>query len=452
MFEIGATLREARERRQLTYEQVEAETKIRAKYLRALEEEEFDSLPSGTYVRGFLRAYASYLGLDGRLFVDEYASRFGTRHDDELFRRRRERPMTQRRESSSAVLVALIAVVAIGVLFFVAWRFGPGEANTPSPTVHGDRDDDHDGGAQQERLDRAPGRRDHGDDDAAPRHHEGAGDAARRRVDVDHLGQGQAPLDGQDDRRAGRRSRSAPGRRRAPDDYGFAIETAIPGNLARRQRPRLRDRGKGAVARHGRHGRPARRAGQDPACAGRPRGSDGRKADGRAARDRSGAAARTRRGRQHALPRPRARRARDRSAPCRHRRRRRTTRSSRDCASSPVTISSSRSGGLGPTHDDRTVAAVAEAAGAELALDEHAARHDRGDHGRVRAPARRRSRAQPRRRPQAGARAARRDRDPAGGHRARAAAAVRSRPPARAAGPATRARGRLGARARDPRR
>jgi cytoskeletal protein RodZ len=134
MFEIGATLREARERRQLTHEQVEAEIKIRAKYLRALEEEEFESLPSGTYVRGFLRAYASYLGLDGRLFVDEYASRFGTRHDDELFRRRRERPMTQRRESSSAVLVALIAVVAIGVLFFVAWRFGPGEANTPTPS------------------------------------------------------------------------------------------------------------------------------------------------------------------------------------------------------------------------------------------------------------------------------------------------------------------------------
>ena len=135
MFEIGATLREARERRQLTYEQVEAEIKIRAKYLRALEEEEFDSLPSGTYVRGFLRAYASYLGLDGRLFVDEYASRFGTRHDDELFRRRRERPMTQRRESSSAVLVALIAVVAIGVLFFVAWRFGPGESPPPAPSV-----------------------------------------------------------------------------------------------------------------------------------------------------------------------------------------------------------------------------------------------------------------------------------------------------------------------------
>jgi hypothetical protein len=43
--------------------------------------------------------------------------------------------MTQPRESSSAVLVALIAVVAIGVLFFVAWRFGPGEATPPAPSV-----------------------------------------------------------------------------------------------------------------------------------------------------------------------------------------------------------------------------------------------------------------------------------------------------------------------------
>ena len=121
VFEIGNSLREARLRRGVELVQAESATKVRAKYLRALEEEEFDSLPSGTYVRGFLRAYASYLGLDGRLFVDEYASRFGTRHDDELFRRRRERPMTQPRESSSAVLVALIAVVAIGVYELLRW-------------------------------------------------------------------------------------------------------------------------------------------------------------------------------------------------------------------------------------------------------------------------------------------------------------------------------------------
>ena len=65
MFEIGSSLREARARRKLSYDQVEAETKVRAKYIRALEDEEFDVLPSGTYVKGFLRTYAEYLGLDG---------------------------------------------------------------------------------------------------------------------------------------------------------------------------------------------------------------------------------------------------------------------------------------------------------------------------------------------------------------------------------------------------
>ena len=56
MFEIGNTLREARLRRGLDILDCEAETKIRAKYLRAMEEEQFDLMPSPTYVRGFLRA------------------------------------------------------------------------------------------------------------------------------------------------------------------------------------------------------------------------------------------------------------------------------------------------------------------------------------------------------------------------------------------------------------
>lgn len=77
MFEIGNTLREARLRRGLDILDCEAETKIRAKYLRAMEEEQFDLMPSPTYVRGFLRAYADFLDLDGRLVLDEYESRFG---------------------------------------------------------------------------------------------------------------------------------------------------------------------------------------------------------------------------------------------------------------------------------------------------------------------------------------------------------------------------------------
>ncbi|MGD9694637.1 MAG: helix-turn-helix domain-containing protein [Thermoleophilia bacterium] len=77
MFEIGNTLREARLRRGLDILDCEAETKIRSKYLRAMEEEHFDLMPSPTYVRGFLRTYAEFLDLDGRLVLDEYESRFG---------------------------------------------------------------------------------------------------------------------------------------------------------------------------------------------------------------------------------------------------------------------------------------------------------------------------------------------------------------------------------------
>ncbi len=77
MFEIGNTLREARLRQRLDILQCEAETKIRAKYLRAMEEEQFDLMPSPTYVRGFLRTYADFLDLDGQLVLDEYESRFG---------------------------------------------------------------------------------------------------------------------------------------------------------------------------------------------------------------------------------------------------------------------------------------------------------------------------------------------------------------------------------------
>ncbi|MGH3093498.1 MAG: helix-turn-helix domain-containing protein, partial [Gaiellaceae bacterium] len=78
MFEIGNSLREARLRQGLELPRIEADTKIRGKYLRALEEERFEVLPGETYVKGFLRAYAEYLGLDGQLYLDEYSSRFIT--------------------------------------------------------------------------------------------------------------------------------------------------------------------------------------------------------------------------------------------------------------------------------------------------------------------------------------------------------------------------------------
>src|SRR3712207_5764197 len=75
MPEIGETLREARMRAKIDVSEVEAQTKIRAKYLRALENEEWDVLPGPTFARSFLRTYADYLGLDSKLLVEEFRLR-----------------------------------------------------------------------------------------------------------------------------------------------------------------------------------------------------------------------------------------------------------------------------------------------------------------------------------------------------------------------------------------
>ena len=72
MAEIGATLREARMRARIDVSEIEAQTKIRAKYLRALENEEWGLLPGPTFVKSFLRTYAQALGLDGKALVEEY--------------------------------------------------------------------------------------------------------------------------------------------------------------------------------------------------------------------------------------------------------------------------------------------------------------------------------------------------------------------------------------------
>jgi hypothetical protein len=126
VFDIGSSLREARVRQDLDFPELEQLTKIRPKYLRALEEERFDILPAPTYVRGFLRSYAEALGLDGQPFVDEYNSRFAVGEEDAPIRSRRA-PQPRRprpaRESRIAVL-ALAGIAVLTALVIAAWRFG----------------------------------------------------------------------------------------------------------------------------------------------------------------------------------------------------------------------------------------------------------------------------------------------------------------------------------------
>jgi cytoskeleton protein RodZ len=134
MFEIGSALREARERRGLSFPQVEEATKIRARYIRALENEDFGVLPGATYSKGFLRAYADYLGLDGHLFIDEFNSRYHDprREDEKAIYPPSRRRISRHKRETNIVLIALAAIVAIASLVFLGWTSaGNTHANLP---------------------------------------------------------------------------------------------------------------------------------------------------------------------------------------------------------------------------------------------------------------------------------------------------------------------------------
>jgi cytoskeleton protein RodZ len=140
VFEIGNSLREARLRREIDFAEAETATKIRGKYLRALEDEQFEVLPAQTYVKGFLRTYAEYLGLDGQLYVDEYNSRYVSAEEDAPFRARstaegRRRDRAHRRVESNVVIVTLVAIGVITALVIAAWKFGGSSGNPKIPNL-----------------------------------------------------------------------------------------------------------------------------------------------------------------------------------------------------------------------------------------------------------------------------------------------------------------------------
>lgn len=140
MFEIGSSLREARERRGLSYADVEIGTKVRSRYIKALEDERFDILPGPTYTKGFLRAYADFLGLDGNLYIDEFNSRHHDPRRDperEIYPRSKARTQRRQRRESNLVLIALAAIVAVSSLVFIAFvnNSSPPPAQLPIPST-----------------------------------------------------------------------------------------------------------------------------------------------------------------------------------------------------------------------------------------------------------------------------------------------------------------------------
>ena len=131
MPEIGDQLRETRLRNRIDITDVEAATKIRAKYLRALENEEWELLPGPTFVKTFLRTYADYLGLDARNLVEEYRARYERPAAQELtpfgtnIGGRRARPRRPIFAPWMAVIVGIVALIG-GVFVAPLVLVGPG--------------------------------------------------------------------------------------------------------------------------------------------------------------------------------------------------------------------------------------------------------------------------------------------------------------------------------------
>jgi hypothetical protein len=147
MFAIGSSLKDARLRKGMDLPTAAEATKIRSRHLQALEDEQFDVLPGQTYVRGFLKTYADFLGLDGQLYVDEYSSRFWVSEDGSPSQRRkvRMRRKHHRRIELNMVILTVVAIVGVTTLVIAAWKFGgaaspktaapPAKASTAPRTV-----------------------------------------------------------------------------------------------------------------------------------------------------------------------------------------------------------------------------------------------------------------------------------------------------------------------------
>jgi cytoskeletal protein RodZ len=133
--EIGELLREAREACGMTLQQASEVTKVRIKYLEAIESGEFAVIPGEVYLKGFIRTYADCLGLDGAQVLLQYNELRSARDSAALHqleqerigrteRVRREKRERRLRALGRGALVALIIAAAVVGLYYAGRALG----------------------------------------------------------------------------------------------------------------------------------------------------------------------------------------------------------------------------------------------------------------------------------------------------------------------------------------
>ena len=134
---IGAILRQARTKRDIELDDVEAATRIRLKYLRAIEAEDWGALPEGVYARGFIRTYAAFLGLDGERLAEEYRDEVegGSRQAgiDTAPQPPPRRSRDARRRLPAPTWIAVASVLLVAALAIAALPLGGGGEGETAP-------------------------------------------------------------------------------------------------------------------------------------------------------------------------------------------------------------------------------------------------------------------------------------------------------------------------------
>ena len=120
MASFGEQLRQAREAQNITLQEIAASTKISSRALQALESEQFDQLPGGIFNKGFVRAYARYVGLDEEKMLAAYmdaAKPDGSETDMQTISSQlaAAHPPEEPRVSGATLMSILALIVALGL-------------------------------------------------------------------------------------------------------------------------------------------------------------------------------------------------------------------------------------------------------------------------------------------------------------------------------------------------
>jgi cytoskeleton protein RodZ len=118
---FGEHLKREREMRGVSLEEVSAATRISTRFLEAIENENWDSLPGGVFNRGFIRSVARYLGLDEDSIVAEYALETRGRVDAGVVP---DPPMEMPRNWKPAIVALIVLIAILGGVAFVYARYG----------------------------------------------------------------------------------------------------------------------------------------------------------------------------------------------------------------------------------------------------------------------------------------------------------------------------------------